>query len=114
MSQDHIRLLVSIPPQMTVRLFVRLIEGKTSHNLLSEYPHFWKTCRGRHFWARVCFCRSSGNELSSSILKDKIAFLTTISELTVKPERVGEADHARLSVNRSHRLSAGGAFTFDF
>ncbi|MGR0482978.1 MAG: transposase [Candidatus Electronema sp. V4] len=43
MSQDHIRLLVSIPPQVTSSRFVRLIEGKISHNLLSDYPHFRKT-----------------------------------------------------------------------
>ncbi|MGR0482401.1 MAG: transposase [Candidatus Electronema sp. V4] len=35
-SQDHVRLLVSIPPQMTASRFVRLLEGKTSHNLLTH------------------------------------------------------------------------------
>ncbi|MGR0481641.1 MAG: transposase [Candidatus Electronema sp. V4] len=81
MSKDHVRLLVSIPPQVTSSRFVRLLEGKTSHNLLSEYPHLRKTCRGRHFGAPSCFCRSSGNATDEA-------------------------------VNRSHRLKAGGVFTF--
>ncbi|MGR0482838.1 MAG: hypothetical protein ACTFAL_15935 [Candidatus Electronema sp. V4] len=39
----------------------------------------------------------TGTTYARDLLKDKTALLTTISKLTVKPERVGEADHASFS-----------------
>lgn len=70
-SQDHIHLFVSIPPQVTVSRFVQRVKGKTSHKLLSEYPHLRKTCWGRHFWARGYFCCSSGN-VTDEVIKQYI------------------------------------------
>ena len=70
-SQDHIHLFVSIPPQVTVSRFVQRLKGKTSHKLLSEYPHLRKTCRGRHFWARGYFCCSSG-KVTDEVIKQYI------------------------------------------
>jgi len=70
-SQDHIHLFVSIPPQVTISRLVQRLKGKTSHKLLSEYPHLRKTYWGRHFWARGYFCCSSGN-VTDEVIKQYI------------------------------------------
>ena len=57
-SKDHVHLLVSIPPQVTVS---KLVKGKTSGKLMSEFTHLRKAFWGRHVWARGYFCCSSGN-----------------------------------------------------
>ena len=51
-SQDHIHLFVSIPPQVTISRLVQRLKGKTSHKLLTEFSHLRKTYWGRHFWAK--------------------------------------------------------------
>ena len=67
MSQDHIHLFIAIPPQVTVSRFVQRLKGKTSHKLLSEYPHLRKTCWGRHFLG----ARRSGN-VTDEVIKQYI------------------------------------------
>jgi len=60
-SQDHIHLFVSLPPQVTISRLVQRLKGKTSFKLLNEFAHLRKTYWGRHFWALGYFCCSSGN-----------------------------------------------------
>ena len=70
-SKDHVHLFVSIPPQVTISRFVQKVKGKTSHKLLSEFPHVRKVYWGRHFWARGYFCCSSGN-VTDEVIKHYI------------------------------------------
>src|SRR6201996_4378378 len=60
-SKDHVHLLVSIPPQVTISRLLQWLKGKTAHHLLMEFPHLKKQFWGRHVWARGYFCCSSGN-----------------------------------------------------
>ena len=60
-SKDHVHLLVSIPPQVTISRLVQRVKGKSSHTLLAEFAHLRKQFWGRHLWARGYFCCSSGN-----------------------------------------------------
>jgi REP-associated tyrosine transposase len=60
-SCDHVHLLVSIPPQVTISRLVQRLKGKTAYKLLQEYPHPRKEFWGRHLWGRGYFCCSSGN-----------------------------------------------------
>ena len=60
-SKDHIHLLVSIPPQVTISRLVQRLKGKSAYVLLGEFPHLRKRFWGRHIWARGYFCCSSGN-----------------------------------------------------
>lgn len=60
-SQDHVHLMVSIPPQVTISRLVQRLKGKSSYKLLGEFEHLRKTFWGRHIWARGYFCCSSGN-----------------------------------------------------
>lgn len=41
-SKDHVHLLVSIPPQVTISRLVQWLKGKTTYKLLQEYAHLRK------------------------------------------------------------------------
>ena len=60
-STDHVHIMVSIPPQVTISRLIQRIKGKSSYLLFNEFPALRKRFWGRHFWARGYFCRSSGN-----------------------------------------------------
>ena len=60
-SKDHVHLLVSIPPQVTISRLVQWLKGKTAHKMMEEYSHLKKQFWGRHMWARGYFCCSTGN-----------------------------------------------------
>ena len=59
-SQDHVHLLVSVPPQLSVSKLTQLLKGKTSRKLLIEHPELNKKFWGRHFWSRGYFATTSG------------------------------------------------------
>ena len=69
---DHVHLFVSIPPQVTISRLVQWVKGKTSHKLLSEFPHLKKSFWGQHLWARGYFCCSSGN-VTDDVIAEYIA-----------------------------------------
>jgi putative transposase len=60
-SKDHLHLLVSIPPQVTISKLMQYLKGKTAHKVMMEYPHVKKRYWGQHMWARGYFCCSTGN-----------------------------------------------------
>jgi len=55
------RLLIGIPPQLSVSRAVQYLKGKSSHRLLSEYKALRKRYWGQHLWARGYWVASSGN-----------------------------------------------------
>ena len=60
-SKDHVHILISAPPHLSVSKLVQRLKGKTSRKLLSEYRTLSKQFWGRHLWARGYFVASSGN-----------------------------------------------------
>ena len=60
-NRDHVHLLISIPPQISVSRAVQFLKGKSSHRLLSEYKTLRKRYWGQHLWARGYWVCSSGN-----------------------------------------------------
>ena len=51
-SQEHVHILVSGPPNMAPSEIMRRIKGRTSSKLFEEFPHVKKRYWGQHFWAR--------------------------------------------------------------
>jgi putative transposase len=51
-ARDHVHLLVSMPPQVSVSKLVQKLKGKSSYKLQREFPllrkHYW----GQRMWAR--------------------------------------------------------------
>jgi putative transposase len=71
-SPDHVHVMVSIPPHITISRLVQRMKGKSSYRLLAEFPPLRKRFWGRHVWARGYFCRSSGN-VTDEVIKAYIA-----------------------------------------
>jgi putative transposase len=68
-SKDHVHLLVSAPPHLSVSKLVQYIKGYSSRKLLMEYKELNKQFWGQHLWARGYFAASSGNVTDEVILE---------------------------------------------
>lgn len=60
-SRDHVHLLVSMPPFLSVSKLVGYIKGKSSRKIQQEYTEIRRRFWGQHLWARGYFAASSGN-----------------------------------------------------
>ena len=68
MSSDHVHMFVEIPPKIAVSDYIRRVKGCTSRKIQQEYPEIKKRYWGKRFWARGCFCTTSGNVTNDVIL----------------------------------------------
>jgi putative transposase len=71
-AKDHVHLMVSIPPQVTISNLVQKLKGKSAYKLLAEFEKLRRQYWGGHLWARGYFCRSSGN-VTDEIIKQYIS-----------------------------------------
>ena len=69
MSPDHVHLLLSIPPSISVSKAVQYIKGKSSRKLLQEFELLRKRYWGQHLWARGYFVVTVGNVNSNEVQK---------------------------------------------
>ena len=60
-NKDHVHILVSVPPHLSVSKLVQYLKGNSSHKIQMEYKEINKQYWGRHLWARGYFAASSGN-----------------------------------------------------
>jgi putative transposase len=67
LSPDHIHLLLSIPPSISVAKVVQYIKGKSSRKLLQENESIRKRYWGQHLWARGYFAVTVGNVNSEDV-----------------------------------------------
>jgi putative transposase len=70
-SPDHIHLLISIDPSLSISTLVKYLKGKSSRRLQMEFPELKKRYWGQHLWARGYFVVSTGN-VSSQMVKEYI------------------------------------------
>ncbi len=69
LSRDHIHMMVSVPPYISVSDRMKRIKGRTSYKLLNEYRGLKKAFWGQHLWARGYFAASTGNVTDEVIKK---------------------------------------------
>jgi putative transposase len=69
MSPDHVHLLLSVPPSISLSKVLQYIKGKTSRKLLMEFEHLKKRYWGQHLWARGYFAVTVGNINAEDIAK---------------------------------------------
>ena len=60
-NRDHVHMLLSIPPSLSVSRAVQYLKGRSSHKLLAEFASLRKRYWGQHLWARGYWVASSGN-----------------------------------------------------
>ncbi len=70
-AKDHVHLLVSMVPQVSVSKLIQILEGKTSYKLRRRYPSLRKRYWGQRMWARGYFACSTGN-VTDEMIKDYI------------------------------------------
>jgi putative transposase len=69
MSPDHVHLLLSIPPSISISKALQYIKGKSSRKLLQEFSLLRKRYWGQHLWARGYFVVSVGNVNTEEVQK---------------------------------------------
>src|SRR5450759_1524745 len=70
-ATDHIHLLVSVPPYVSVSDLLQNLKGRSSRRMLQEFNELNRQFWGRHLWARGYFAASSGN-VTDEIIKQYI------------------------------------------
>ena len=70
-SKDHVHILISCPPSISISKIVQQIKGKSSRVLLQEYKDLKRRYWGQHLWASGYFCRSVG-VITDKIIKEYI------------------------------------------
>lgn len=69
LAKEHVHLLVSVPPYISISKLVQYIKGKSSRKLLEEFKHLSKAFWGQHLWGRGYFAASSGNVTDEVIME---------------------------------------------
>jgi putative transposase len=68
---EHVHLLVSIVPQVSVSKLIQKLKGKSSFKLHRELASLRKQYWGQRMWARGYFACSTGN-VTDEMIKDYI------------------------------------------
>jgi putative transposase len=68
-SKDHIHLMVSVPPHLSISKLVQYMKGKSSRKILSRFDDLRKIYWGRHFWARGYFVSTTGNVSDETVME---------------------------------------------
>jgi putative transposase len=70
-SKDHVHLLLSVPPMLSVSKLVQRLKGRSSRLLLEEFNELRRQFWGRHLWARGYFAATTGN-VTDEMIKQSI------------------------------------------
>ena len=62
LMQDHVHMLISIPPKYSVSQVVGYIKGKSAIHLARVYGERKRNFTGQHFWARGYFVSTVGRD----------------------------------------------------
>ena len=90
---DHIHMLVSIPPSLSVAQFVGYLKGKSSLMIFDRHANLKYKYGNRHFWCRGYYVDTVGrnkhaieeyirNQLQEDIAADQISFKEYIDPFT--------------------------------
>ncbi len=70
-AKDHVHLLVSVPPNLSVSDLMQHLKGRSSRRMLEEFGELSRQFWGQHLWARGYFAASTGN-VTDEIIKQYI------------------------------------------
>lgn len=95
---DHIHMLVSIPPYMSVAQFVGTLKSKSALMIFDRHANLKYKYGNRHFWARGYFCDTVGkneriiqeyirNQLEKDVMEDQISLKEFIDPFTGKKSK---------------------------
>ena len=98
MCPDHVHMLVSIPPDISVSSFVGYLKGKSSLMIFDKYANLKYKYGNRHFWCRGYYADTVGknekmiaeyiqNQLQEDIAVDQISMKEFIDPFTGEPSK---------------------------
>ena len=70
-ANDHVHVLLSIPPQVSVSKLIQKLKGKSSNKLQREFSSLRKQYWGQRMWVRGYFACSTGN-ITDEMIKEYI------------------------------------------
>jgi len=70
-GKEHVHILISCPPNISVSKIVQQLKGRTSGILLDENRDLKRKYWGQHLWGTGYFCRSVG-KVTEEIIKEYI------------------------------------------
>lgn len=90
---DHIHMLVSIPPYLSIAQFMGYLKGKSSLMIFDRHANLKYKYGSRHFWCRGCFVDTVGRnetaikeyikkQLEEDYMSDQITFKEYIDPFT--------------------------------
>ena len=90
---DHIHLLVSIPPSLSVSQFVGYLKGKSSLMIFDCHANLKYKYGNRHFWCRGYYVDTVGrnkeriaeyirNQLQEDVMNDQLSFKEFVDPFT--------------------------------
>ena len=93
---DHIHMLVSIPPKMSVAKFMGILKGKSSLMIFDRFANLKYKYGNRHFWCRGYYVDTVGrnknaiakyiqNQVEEDKLSEQISMKEYIDPFTGKP-----------------------------
>ena len=93
MCKDHVHMLVSIPPKLSVAQFMGYLKGKSSQTIFDRRANLKYKYGNRHFWCRGYYVDTVGrnkkvieeyirNQLQEDIACDQISFNEYIDPFT--------------------------------
>ena len=95
---DHIHMLVSIPPYMSVAQFVGTLKSKSALMIFDRHANLKYKYGNRHFWARGYFCDTVGKneriiqkyireQLEKDVMEDQISLKEFTDPFTGKKSK---------------------------
>ena len=98
---DHIHMLLSIPPKLSVGDFMGYLKGKSSLMIYEKYANMKYKYGNRHFWCRGYYVSTVGrnrrtieqyirNQLQEDITSDQMSISEYIDPFTGKPVKEGK------------------------
>ena len=93
MCKDHVHMLVSIPPKLSVAQFMGYLKGKSSLMIFDRHANLKYKYGNRHFWCRGYYVDTVGknkkriqeyirNQLQEDIACDQMSLFETVDPFT--------------------------------
>ena len=98
MCKDHVHMLVSIPPKLSVAQFMGYLKGKSSLMIFERHANLKYKYGNRHFWCKGYYVDTVGrnekkiaeyvrNQLQEDQLSDQIGLREYFDPFTGEPEK---------------------------
>jgi len=86
MMPDHIHILVSIPPKLSVSSFMGYLKGKSALMMFDKHANLKYKFGNRHFWAEGFYVRTVGlnEETIKKYIREQETHDIALDKLSVK------------------------------